>query len=289
MLGFLVKTALAMSLAVSGGLVLGCAQQEASGEGTSGELKTVETPPSTPSGSVIIARSVVLNEITTIDVRPLSPGQQELRGYAVYTYLIATRGSRTRTESAICGFIGSATSPFGSSAVDATRGSPTDLVSIRPEDTALYYLPQRSDVADLRRYGARAATANYDDERARAFTARLALPDSLYLISYAGEPLPFRARPDAANLDVVEIGGLSPRRVYEYVRAYRLQLAPGGPYWRSRTTRQIGIVVAEQLSLVQRVKEMAGYLSISAQASNRESGLTSTLQPNEELPEQCRE
>lgn len=133
------------------------------------------------------------------------------------------------------------------------------------------------------------ATANYDDARAASYAARMNLPPSIYLITYVGEPLPSRPTASDEKLDIVELGGLSPVRVYQYVRAYRDQLTPGGEYWKTRTLRQIGIDVADKLSLINQIKTVSNYVFKSAQAM--EAGKTPDSMPkfDDEVPGTCKE
>jgi hypothetical protein len=218
--------------------------------------------------------------LDSIDIQPLVSGKSEVTGYAVYTYLIMTSGDPARATSAVCGFVKSRMSETG----DSTRDD--------PKTTALYYLPQRfqkQGEMELVSATIKAATANYDDARAASYAARMSLPPSIYLITYVGEPLPNRPTASDDKLDIVELGGLSPTRVYQYVRAYRDQLTPGGQYWKSRTLRQIGIDVADKLSLVNQVKTISSYMLKSAQAM--EAGKTPDSMPkfDDQVPAVCKE
>lgn len=242
-------------------------------------ITTPIPPPPTKDISEQLAGTVGnLNRLvglSSVDVRPLLPGLSEDKGYAAYTYLIITADEGAQATAAICGFARSRMSSTGDSNKDD------------PRTTALYYIPQKTGAYRSMPLQLKVAIQSYDEARAASLAARLNLAPSIYLITYIGEPLPTRPKPDDNRLDVVEIGGLSPRRVYQYVRAYRDQLSPGGEYWRTRTLRQIGIVVAEQLSLVNHIKEMAGYLITTAQAAERPPSGRDLPSTDERVPRVC--
>lgn len=239
------------------------------------EATEIQRAPRGPDDIPTVSSGAPPNPLSSVDVRPLIPGLSEERGYALYTYLLIIADEGARSTSAICGFIRSRMSETGESKKDD------------PKTTALYYLPQKSAVP-LTPSDLNVVVKNYDEARAASLAARLNLTPSIYLVTYAGAPLPARPRPNDERLDVVEIGGLSPVRTYQYVRAYRDQLSPGGEYWKTRTLRQVGIVVAEQLSLVNHIKQVAGYLVTSAQASEKRPGSNDLPSQDESVPSICR-
>lgn len=239
------------------------------------EATEIQRAPGGPDEIPTAAVGAAPRPLSSVDVRPLIPGLSEERGYALYTYLLITADEGARSTSAICGFLRSGMSETG----EPTRDD--------PKATALYYLPQKS-VVPLTHWDLDLVVKNYDAARAASLATRLNLPPSIYLVTYVGAPLPARPRPTDDRLDVVEIGGLSPTRTYLYVRAYRDQLSPGGEYWKTRTLRQVGIVVAEQLSLVNHIKQMAGYLVTSAQAAEKRPGSNDLPSQDESVPSICR-
>jgi hypothetical protein len=196
-------------------------------------------------------------EITTVRVFPLLPGQAESQGYRVYVYLIDTGSDSIRSAAAICGFLGSEASRSGNPERD------------NPYSTALYYLPQVKYLPRTGPVGREGAPSlatvvdNYDKGRARGLAAKVGgLPRGIYLVTYIDEPLPSALNPE--KLEVVEIGGLSPKLLYEYVIEYNNQFAPGGGYWRTPTARQVGIRVAQMLALVTQAKRISEVLDMSA-------------------------
>lgn len=217
-----------------------------------------------------------LSPIRSVDIRPLSPGQFEVDGFGIYTYLIMTGSDDSRRTSAICGFVASRMSATGDRDKDERRS------------TAAYYLPQKSNL-DVSAAPLATVSRNYDDARAASIASRFSLAPSIYLISYVGVPLPQRPEANDQRLDIVELGGLSPTRVYQYVKSYRDQLAPGGEYWKTRTLRQVGIVVAEQLSLVNRVKTMSSYVFKSAEAAESDKEIKDLPRFDESIPAACRQ
>jgi hypothetical protein len=159
---------------------------------------------------------------------------------------------------AICGFLASTMYSRGESSKDPIS------------ETAIYYVPQTVAWTTAEQRTGSSVLQHYDSGRAGSIIARVG-SDSISLVSYLGEPLPSRNHIDPAKLDVKELGALSPKRLYEYVRTYRLQLAQGGQYWKDPTWRQIGLDVAQTLSLVVEVKQLASILINSAQASEEET------------------
>jgi len=153
---------------------------------------------------------------------------------------------------------------------------------------AAYYLPQKSNL-DVIAAPLATVSRNYDEARAASIASRFSLAPSIYLISYVGMPLPQRPEANDQKLDIVELGGLSPTRVYQYVKSYRDQLAPGGEYWKARTLRQVGIVVAEQLSLINRVKAMSSYVFKSAEAAEADKDIKDLPRFDESIPTVCRQ
>lgn len=217
-----------------------------------------------------------LPPIRSVDIRPLSPGQFEVDGFGIYTYLIMTGSDESRRTSALCGFVASRMSATGDRDRDERRA------------TAAYFLPQKSNI-DVIAVPLATVSRNYDDARAASIASRFSLAPSIYLISYVGMPLPQRPEANDQRLDIVELGGLSPTRVYQYVKSYRDQLAPGGEYWKSLTLRQVGIVVAEQLSLINRVKTMSSYVFKSAEAAESDKDIKDLPRFDESIPAACRQ
>lgn len=210
--------------------------------------------------------------LDTIDVRPLYRGEGEAPGYPLYTYLLIEAADPTKAAAAVCAVLHSQASPSGG----ARR--------IDPAKTALFYVPQ---IARLPASSIRSSVnvlANYDSERAQGLLSSVRQSAGIYLVSYLGGPLPREPRGDDMNLLIDDVGGLSPDRLYKYIKEYRLRLAQGGTGWQEMTLRQMGIVVAEQLSLTHKLVRVAGYLV--SQALAKEDG--GSLSVSEDvLPRQC--